>query len=137
MTLQLFAFSSKVEPRQESLGPGAVLRHGFATAEAPSLLATLQDVIERLPFRHMVTPAGFRMSVAMTNCGEWGWITDRTGYRYDTVDPDNGRPWPRMPYAFAQLGPPFSATKSCPSSWNSIVITDPGAWPDACAASLP
>ena len=31
----------------------------------------------------MVTPGGHQMSVAMTNCGDAGWVTDRSGYRYD------------------------------------------------------
>jgi alkylated DNA repair protein (DNA oxidative demethylase) len=51
----------------------------------------------------MATPGGFRMSVAMTNCGSAGWITDRKGYRYDALDPDSGLPWPALPTAFADL----------------------------------
>ena len=51
----------------------------------------------------MVTPGGFTMSVAMTNCGKAGWLTDRTGYRYDPVDPRHGQPWPAMPAVFAHL----------------------------------
>ncbi len=101
--LDLFDLPSEIEPRQESLGPGAAVLRGFATADAPVLLAALQDVIGLAPFRHMVTPGGFRMSVAMTNCGAWGWVTDRTGYRYDAADPESGRPWPWMPAAFQRL----------------------------------
>lgn len=63
--LDLFDLPSEIEPRQESLGPGAAVLRGFATADAPVLLAALQDVIGLAPFRHMVTPGGFRMSVAM------------------------------------------------------------------------
>jgi DNA oxidative demethylase len=55
------------------------------------------------PFRHMVTPGGWQMSVALTNCGPFGWITDRRGYRYDRVDPLTGRPWPAMPRLFGEL----------------------------------
>jgi alkylated DNA repair protein (DNA oxidative demethylase) len=51
----------------------------------------------------MVTPGGYRMSVAMTNCGALGWVTDRTGYRYDPIDPETGRPWPQMPLSFREL----------------------------------
>jgi alkylated DNA repair protein (DNA oxidative demethylase) len=51
----------------------------------------------------MITPGGFRMSVAMTICGPWGWVSDRTGYRYSAVDPDNGRDWPRLPRSFLRL----------------------------------
>jgi len=60
-------------------------------------------VLAEAPLRHMVTPGGFQMSVAMTNCGAFGWISDRSGYRYDTVDPDSGRCWPAMPASFLTL----------------------------------
>lgn len=88
---------------KQPLGPGALLLRGFATPDEAALLADLQDVIARAPLRHMVTPGGYRMSVAMTNCGALGWVTDRTGYRYDAIDPQSGRPWPRMPASFLRL----------------------------------
>jgi alkylated DNA repair protein (DNA oxidative demethylase) len=79
-----------------------VLR-GFATADEVVLLADLQEVIARAPLRHMVTPGGYRMSVAMTNCGSLGWVTDRSGYRYEAIDPESGKPWPRLPASFLRL----------------------------------
>jgi alkylated DNA repair protein (DNA oxidative demethylase) len=85
------------------LGPGAVLLRSFATSDEVALLADLQQVIARAPLRHMITPGGYRMSVAMTNCGALGWVTDRTGYRYDAIDPQSGEPWPRMPASFLRL----------------------------------
>jgi DNA oxidative demethylase len=88
---------------KQPLGPGAVLLRGFARPDEAALLADLQDVIARAPLRHMVTPGGYRMSVAMTNCGALGWLTDRTGYRYDSIDPQSGKPWPSMPASFARL----------------------------------
>lgn len=88
---------------KQPLGPGAVLLRGFARPDEVVLLADLQDVIARAPLRHMVTPGGYRMSVAMTNCGALGWLTDRTGYRYDSIDPQSGKPWPSMPASFARL----------------------------------
>lgn len=63
----------------------------------------LTEVTTAAPFRHMLTPGGFRMSVAMTNCGRRGWVSDRSGYRYDPIDPDSGRRWPAMPAAFLSL----------------------------------
>lgn len=84
----------------ESLGAGAVVLRGFATSD---LLTDIHKVIAQAPFRHLVTPGGYRMSVAMTNCGELGWVSDRTGYRYDPVDPESGKPWPRMPETFLRL----------------------------------
>ena len=51
----------------------------------------------------MVTPGGWQMSVALTNCGQIGWVTDRTGYRYDAIDPVTGQPWPEMPQTFTDL----------------------------------
>ena len=88
---------------KQPLGPGAVVLRGFATADEVVLLADLQEVIARAPLRHMVTPGGYRMSVAMTNCGSLGWVTDRSGYRYEAIDPESGKPWPRLPASFLRL----------------------------------
>jgi DNA oxidative demethylase len=86
-----------------ALAEGATLLRAFAaTAEAP-LLTALHAVATDAPFRHMSTPGGFTMSVAMTNCGAAGWVTDRRGYRYDPIDPASARPWPCMPAAFIGL----------------------------------
>ena len=100
MTLNLF---ESVEPRKEEIAPGAFLLRGFALEDEPAILKAIDEVKAKSPFRHMITPGGFRMSVAMTNCGFLGWITDRTGYRYDAIDPENGRKWPAMPAAFMHL----------------------------------
>jgi DNA oxidative demethylase len=90
-------------PDRESLSEGAVLLRGFARDEVPRLLADLDAITAAAPFRHMIVPTGQRMSVAMTNTGDVGWVTDRSGYRYDTVDPETGRPWPAMPDTFHGL----------------------------------
>lgn len=101
--MDLFEVRHESGAKQESLGPGTVVLRGFATSDEAALLGALQDVIADAPFRHMVTPGGFRMSVAMTNCGSFGWVTDEAGYRYDAVDPESGRNWPRMPDSFLRL----------------------------------
>ena len=85
------------------LAPGAMILRWFAQPFGERLIAALGRVVERAPFRHMVTPGGHRMSVAMTNCGAAGWVTDRAGYRYDHRDPESGRRWPPMPDEFATL----------------------------------
>lgn len=85
------------------LGAGAVLLSAFVQQQGPQLLEAIQQVCRHAPLRHMETPGGFRMSVAMTNCGQVGWVTDRTGYRYDDIDPDTQRAWPAMPPLFAAL----------------------------------
>jgi len=90
-------------PARETLGDGAVLLRSFALPFEPALLPALEAASAAAPFRHMVTPGGRRMSVAMTNCGAAGWITDRTGYRYDALDPETGKPWPPMPECFQEL----------------------------------
>jgi DNA oxidative demethylase len=76
---------------------------GFALPLAQELLAEIDRIAATASFRHMLTPGGQRMSAAMTNCGEVGWVTDRKGYRYDRLDPDTGRPWPPLPASFARL----------------------------------
>ena len=88
---------------RESVAAGAVLLRGNALAFEDALLEALGKVAAQAPFRHMVTPGGFSMSVAMTNCGAVGWVTDRTGYRYDRVDPESGRPWPALPEVFCMV----------------------------------
>ena len=86
-----------------ALAPGATMLAGFARDHDRDVLAALARVAEHAPFRHMTTPGGWRMSVAMTNCGRLGWVTDRQGYRYDPLDPDTGTPWPAMPPIFLDL----------------------------------
>ena len=95
--------ADETAPRSEALAPGAVVLRGFAVSHEASLMAALHDVLATAPFRHMVTPGGFRMSVAMTNCGALGWVSDRRGYRYDAVDSDSGLNWPQMPPSFLKL----------------------------------
>lgn len=99
--MQLLLFEGPDE--EEVLGPGAVLLRGFARGEEARLVRAMREVIAASPLRHMITPGGFRMSVAMTNCGALGWVSDRRGYRYDAIDPESGRPWPAMPEAFSAL----------------------------------
>ncbi|MFZ3354587.1 MAG: alpha-ketoglutarate-dependent dioxygenase AlkB, partial [Xanthobacteraceae bacterium] len=103
MTADLFASLPDVEPSREPIADGAVLLRGFARPAEAELIAALREITEQAPFRHMSTPGGHQMSVAMTNCGSAGWVTDRTGYRYDGADPQSGKPWPVMPNSFREL----------------------------------
>jgi DNA oxidative demethylase len=92
-----------LNPRKEIMAEGAVLLRGAALPFEKELLATLNGVTAISPFRHVITPGGYTMSVAMTNCGAAGWVTDRTGYRYDCTDLETGNPWPPMPDCFFDL----------------------------------
>ena len=83
--------------------PGLTYLRGFAIPVESALLAAIAEIAAVAPFRRMLTPGGQRMSVAMTNCGEAGWVTDRKGYRYDRLDPDTGHPWPALPQCFGAL----------------------------------
>ena len=87
----------------EPLGEGAWILRGFAREQAPLLLAGIEAVASVAPLRHMVTPGGRAMSVAMTSCGERGWVSDRKGYRYERGDPNSGAAWPSMPAGFRTL----------------------------------
>jgi DNA oxidative demethylase len=98
-----------------SLGRDAVQLKGFATAAAPELTAAIKSVAAVSPFRHMVTPGGWPMSVEMTNCGDVGWLTDATGYRYDSLDPDTGGRWPAMPESFLRVATAAAAAAGFPS----------------------
>jgi alkylated DNA repair protein (DNA oxidative demethylase) len=103
MTLDLFADEPALQPVEQPLAPGAVLLRSFARASARSVLDAVAAVVAQAPFRFMSTPGGYRMSVAMTNCGAAGWITDATGYRYGPCDPDTSKPWPAMPVVLSEL----------------------------------
>jgi alkylated DNA repair protein (DNA oxidative demethylase) len=104
----------------EALGPGATLLKGFASDDVERLLREIRTVAAAAPCRHMTTPGGFRMSVAMTNCGV-GWVTDRRGYRYDRFDPDTGESWPPIPRSFHAL----AARAAADAGYRNFV-------PDAC-----
>ncbi|ART48431.1 DNA oxidative demethylase AlkB [Acidovorax carolinensis] len=98
-------FDDPPQPAQppEVLEPGALVLRGFALDQAADLLRAVGQVAAQAPLRHLVTPGGLRMSVAMTNCGALGWVSDRSGYRYDPIDPDSGQPWPAMPARLRRL----------------------------------
>jgi alkylated DNA repair protein (DNA oxidative demethylase) len=103
MNASLFELGSPAPLSKDILGAGTAFLAGFALDTQDELLLSLKCIAERSPFRNMVTPGGYRMSVAMTNCGPLGWVTDRSGYRYDAVDPEMNRPWPMMPLPFREL----------------------------------
>ena len=108
-----------------SLGEGAVVLRGFARDQAAVLVGTVDDIAADAPFRNMVTPGGYRMSVGMTNCGRAGWVTDRKGYRYEPLDPITGTPWPAIPECFRRLAANAAAAGGYP-----------GFEPDACLINL-
>jgi len=103
LTTDLFDAVAAIGPSREAMADGAVLLRGFAGRFEGDLLPALRAIVAQAPFRHMSTPGGHQMSVAMTNCGDAGWVTDRTGYRYDSVDPNSGEKWPAMPAVLREL----------------------------------
>ncbi len=98
-TLELFAAAGP-EARL-SLGEGITLLRGFANTR--QLMPLIEGIAAQAPFRHLVTPGGQTMSVAMTNCGPVGWVSDRSGYRYSSRDPLTDRDWPALPPEFERL----------------------------------
>ena len=100
---------------RDLLGPGTAILNGFALGRETELAFVMQAITKLAPFRHMITPGGFRMSVALTNCGTYGWVTDRTGYRYDSIDPETGQHWPGMPGNFLELARDAASAAGFPS----------------------
>lgn len=103
MTLNLFDEPPAPYVAPELIAPGAVLLRGFAAGVAEALLQALASLVVAAPLRHLVTPGGYTMSVAMSNCGELGWVSDQSGYRYERTDPLSGQPWPSMPAGFVDV----------------------------------
>lgn len=85
---------------EPALPPGVSLLQGFALPAATGLVAAVTRIVAAAPFRHLKTRGDLPMSVAMTNCGSRGWVSDRRGYRYAASDPATGAPWPSMPDSF-------------------------------------
>jgi DNA oxidative demethylase len=106
---------------EEIIAEGAMLLRGSASSVASALVQAVEEVAAAAPFRHMVTPGGYRMSVAMTNCGRAGWVSDRSGYRYDETDPLTQQPWPALPASFLRL----AARAAAAAGFSGFV-------PDAC-----
>ncbi|SCW79005.1 MULTISPECIES: DNA oxidative demethylase AlkB [unclassified Pseudomonas] len=103
-TLDLFADQAPTTSGQiEQIGQQSFVLRGFALPWLDRLLPALESVLQAAPFRQMVTPGGFTMSVALSSCGALGWTTDRSGYRYTAHDPQTGHPWPDMPAVFREL----------------------------------
>jgi len=111
----LFEDLTESETSNEDLGPGTAILRDMAKDRETEIMDALFSVAVRSPFRHMVTPGGFRMSVAMTNCGALGWVTDRKGYRYASVDPETNTPWPAMPNVFMDLAREAATKAGYPS----------------------
>ena len=103
MTADLFDSVAEAQPSREEIADGAVLLRGFVKPIESELIDAVRAIVAQSPFRRMTTPGGHLMSVAMTNCGERGWVTDHTGYRYDPIDPRTGAPWPPMPPVLRDL----------------------------------
>jgi len=120
ITPDLFAEES-LDPWVETVVDDAMVLRHFALGKEKALLAAIAGIAEQAPFRNMQTPGGHTMSVAMTCCGKWGWVTDASGYRYQHTDPGNGQPWPAMPELFRDLAAGAAAEAGYP-----------GFEPDAC-----
>jgi alkylated DNA repair protein (DNA oxidative demethylase) len=110
--------------RTEILGPSAMILRGFLEDDEP-ILRGIEAIAARAPFRHMVTPGNRSMSVAMTNCGPFGWVSDRSGYRYSPTDPETNREWPAMPRVFLEL----AVTAAAAAGFAAFA-------PDACLINL-
>jgi alkylated DNA repair protein (DNA oxidative demethylase) len=121
VTADLFESLGAAGPAREKLAEGAVLLRGFARPQQHELIAAIDDIIAEAPFRHLVTPGSYRMSVAMTNCGTVGWVSDASGYRYDEIDPESGKPWPAMSAPLRKLAEDAA-----------MEVGFPGFAPDAC-----
>lgn len=121
ITFDLFAQEPVQQASTEQIGPCSWVLRSFAVPEIEALVAALDNILAQAPFRHMMTPGGFTMSAALSSCGHFGWMTDRSGYRYTATDPHTDLPWPEIPAVFMSLAQ--RAAQACGFS---------GFVPDAC-----
>ena len=84
---------------------GVAYRPGHFDAEAQArLVEAVAEVIARAPlFVPRMPRTGRPFSVAMTNCGPLGWVSDEAGYRYQPAHPETGEAWPPIPAVLLQL----------------------------------
>lgn len=97
------AAKAETQRDRSEAGPGLILRPGYLDRAAQqALLTAIREVIRAAPLYTPYVPSGKPMSVRMTNCGEFGWMTDASGYRYEPTHPETGRPWPPIPELLLQ-----------------------------------
>lgn len=101
--------------------PGLHILRGYALPHVSALLEAIAAVTAQAPPRRMTVPGGGTMSVAMSNCGDMGWVSDRDGYRYAADDPLTRAPWPPMPAIIRDMAVAAAAEAGFP-----------GFAPDAC-----
>ncbi len=106
-----------------SVGPGIDFWPGyFSSAEQRTLLDEIMSRVAHAPFYTPTMPkSGTPFSVAMTNFGTLGWMSDKGGYRYQAQHPVTGEPWPDIPPVLLD-------------AWN--ILTGYGAPPEACLVNL-
>jgi alkylated DNA repair protein (DNA oxidative demethylase) len=128
--LDLFDINDPDDVWLEPLSAGTSWIHGFLVAHASHVMADIAQVVAKSPYRHLITPGGKRMSVAMTNCGAEGWVSDRAGYRYQSTDPLTAKPWPAMPSRLLALAQQAAADSGYPGFAPSVCLINyyaPGA----------
>jgi len=84
-------------PAVEDVNGFLVLRGFFDRQTQEALVAACLDVARDAPFFTPTMGDGRPFRIEMTNAGEWGWLSDRTGYRYARHHPLTGRAWPPLP----------------------------------------
>lgn len=68
--------------------------------ETHALFQAINRINQQSPFRKMMTPNGHETNIPFTNCGEYGWTSDKSGYRYSKINPHTNSAWPEMPSQF-------------------------------------
>ena len=89
MTLPLF---DTPDPGPQTLPPGAVLLRGWARGQAAQWIEHVSAITAQAPLRVMQRPGGAPLSVAMPNCGAYGWVSDAQRYSYSATDPLSSQP---------------------------------------------
>lgn len=85
------------EPEQQLPAGARLFRQYLSNQEQLAILDEIASVLEQAPPFRPQMPTGPYMINRLTNCGPWGWMSDKRGYRYEACHPVTGLAWPPIP----------------------------------------
>ena len=103
-----------------TIAPGVFLwREKFSPLQQKDLLDEVMQKLDEAPLYRPVMPGnGKPFSVEESNFGALGWVSDKSGYRYQPTHPVTGAPWPAMPQALLDLWAEINGRRRRNAAWS-------------------